>query len=42
MRVELMEDKAVVYFKADKIGSLLSTVDDFLMNAKIAEELCRK
>jgi hypothetical protein len=28
-----------VVFKADKIGTVLSTVDDYLMNAKIAEDM---
>jgi hypothetical protein len=31
-----------VVFKADKIGTMLSTVDDYLMNAKIAEDMAKK
>jgi len=30
-----------VHFKADKIPTLLQTVDDYLLNAKIAEEICK-
>lgn len=40
MRVECTGDRVVVYFEAERIGSLLLTVDDYLMNARIAEELC--
>ncbi len=31
-----------VVFKADKIGTMLSTVDDYLMNAKIADDMIKK
>ena len=32
------KDSATVMFTAEKIGTLLSSVDDYLMNAKIAED----
>jgi len=36
----LVEDNSfTVVFKADKIGTLLSSVDDYLMNAKIAGDV---
>lgn len=34
------DNSACVHFKADKIPTLLQTVDDYLLNAKIAEEIC--
>lgn len=33
------ETSATVTFSADKIGTLLSSVDDYLMNAKIAGDI---
>jgi len=34
------KDKSVVtYFEADSIGSLIASVDDYLMNAKIAQQI---
>lgn len=33
------DDSFTVVFKADKIGTLLSSVDDYLMNAKIAGDV---
>jgi hypothetical protein len=41
MRIEKQDGEVVVHFEVDKIGTLLSTVDDYLMNAKIAEDLCK-
>jgi len=35
-------DSATVTFSADKIGTMLSSVDDYLMNAKIAEDMLKK
>ncbi len=32
-------EKATVNFSADKIGTMLSSVDDYLMNAAIVEKL---
>lgn len=33
------DDSVTVHFKSDKIGSLIATVDDYLMNAKIASDM---
>ncbi len=40
MRTDVCDDVAVVHFSTEKITSLIATVDDFLMNAKIAEDVC--
>ncbi|MHB8101030.1 MAG: KEOPS complex subunit Pcc1 [Methanosarcina sp.] len=37
MESEIGDDKVAVRFYSEKIGSLLATVDDFLMNVKIGE-----
>ena len=37
MKSEISDSKISVYFQSEKIGSLIATVDDFLMNLKIAE-----
>lgn len=37
MESEIGDDKVAVRFHSEKIGSLLATVDDFLMNVKIGE-----
>jgi hypothetical protein len=39
MRLQLAEDWLSVEFCVEKMGTLLSTVDDLLMNMKIAEEI---
>ena len=39
MRNEVYEDVAIVHFSTGKITSLIATVDDFLMNMKIAEDV---
>jgi hypothetical protein len=39
MRLQFAKDYISLDFCADKIGTLLSTTDDFLMNLKIAEEM---
>ena len=39
MESEISDEKIVVQFYSKKIGSLLATVDDFLLNFKIGEEL---
>jgi hypothetical protein len=39
MKSEISDEKIVVQFYSKKIGSLLATVDDFLLNVKIGEEL---
>lgn len=38
MQMQAKEDQLCLQFSAEKIGTLLSTVDDLLMNLKIAEE----
>ncbi len=35
-------DSATVTFSADKVGTMLSSIDDYLMNAKIAEDMLKK
>ncbi len=35
-------DSATVTFSSDKVGTMLSSVDDYLMNAKIAEDMIKK
>lgn len=36
-------DKSVtITFSADKIGTILSSVDDYLMNAKVASDIISK
>lgn len=37
MESEIGNDKVTARFHSEKIGSLLATVDDFLMNVKIGE-----
>ncbi|MGP8320911.1 MAG: KEOPS complex subunit Pcc1 [Methanosarcinaceae archaeon] len=39
MRTDVCNDVAIVHFSTGKITSLIATVDDFLMNAKIAEDV---
>jgi len=37
IRTDVDKDSATITFSANKIGTMLSSVDDYLMNAKIAE-----
>ncbi|MDD3043524.1 MAG: KEOPS complex subunit Pcc1 [Methanosarcinaceae archaeon] len=37
MQTEITDEKVSVQFRSEKIGSLIATVDDFLMNVKIGE-----
>jgi hypothetical protein len=37
MESEIRNERVAVRFNSEKIGSLLATVDDFLMNLKIGE-----
>ncbi len=37
MESEISDESVAVRFHSEKIGSLLATVDDFLMNLKIGE-----
>ncbi len=39
IRTILKDDSATVLFDGEKIGTILSSVDDYLMNAKIAYEM---
>jgi len=39
MRTVVTDKSAVTYFEADKMGSLIASVDDYLMNAKIAQDI---
>jgi hypothetical protein len=41
MRTLVKDKSAVIYFEADKIGSLIASVDDYLMNAKIALDIVK-
>lgn len=42
MRTEISEGKAAISFSTEKITTLIATVDDLLMNARIAEEVLEK
>ncbi len=39
MRTEVSESSTKIYIETEKITSLIATLDDLLMNAKIAEEV---
>jgi hypothetical protein len=39
MRTVVKDKSAVTHFEADKIGSLIASVDDYLMNAKVARDI---
>jgi hypothetical protein len=39
METIIEENSATVIFKGDKVGTVLSSVDDYLMNAKIASDM---
>ncbi len=39
IRTEVDKDSEIVTFSADKIGTMLSSVDDYLMNANIVVKL---
>jgi hypothetical protein len=41
MRTVVTAKSAVTYFESDKIGSVLASVDDYLMNAKVAEDIVK-
>ncbi len=42
IRTEIDKDSIKVEFSAGKIGTMLSSVDDYLMNAKIACDMIEK
>lgn len=39
MRTVAKDTSAVTYFEAERIGSLIASVDDYLMNVKVAREI---
>ncbi|MCK4475926.1 MAG: hypothetical protein KAU16_04290 [Methanophagales archaeon] len=39
MNTVIKEKGAVTYFEAHKLGSLIASVDDYLMNAKVAQDM---
>jgi len=39
MKTEVSDFSAIIYIETEKITSLIATVDDLLMNVKIAEEV---
>ena len=39
MKTVVTERSAVTCFESEKIGSVIASVDDYLMNAKVAEEI---
>jgi hypothetical protein len=41
MSSQLTEGRLSMEFRVEKMGTLLSTLDDLLMNMKIAEEILR-
>jgi hypothetical protein len=41
MRTVVKAKSAVTYIEVDKMGSLIASVDDYLMNAKVAEDIVK-
>jgi hypothetical protein len=41
MRTVVTDKRVVTYLTADKIGSLIASVDDYLMNAKVAQDIVK-
>jgi hypothetical protein len=39
MTAAIVDKKAVIYIRSEKITSLITATDDLLMNARIAEEI---
>ncbi|MEL4305696.1 KEOPS complex subunit Pcc1 [Methanococcoides sp. LMO-2] len=39
METQIDEEKATITIQTEKISSMIATVDDLLMNAKIAEDI---
>lgn len=37
----ITDDSATILFEGEKVGTILSSVDDYLMNATIAEKVSR-
>lgn len=42
MNTEVAEGMATISFSTEKVTTLIATVDDLLMNARIAEEVLEK
>ncbi|MCS3923343.1 KEOPS complex subunit Pcc1 [Methanosalsum natronophilum] len=42
MSTTITKDNISMEIKTEKIGSLIATVDDYLINAKIAEDIVKK
>jgi len=42
MNVEVRDGEFEVEFSAEKVGTLLATVDDLIMNIKIAEDMLNR
>jgi tRNA threonylcarbamoyladenosine modification (KEOPS) complex Pcc1 subunit len=40
VKTEVMQGEIVTHISVDKLNSLIATVDDYLMNLKIADEIC--
>jgi len=41
MKTVVTEKSAVTCFESEKIGSVIASVDDYLMNAKVAEDIVK-
>lgn len=41
IRTEYTDESVTAYFESKKIGSLIATVDDYLMNARIAADIIK-
>lgn len=41
MKTIVEGDSVTVMFEGDKVGTILASVDDYLMNAKIASDMIR-
>lgn len=41
METVIKDDTVVTSITTDRLSSLISTIDDYLMNAKVAEDLCQ-
>jgi hypothetical protein len=39
MKTVVTAERVVTCFEADKLGSLIASVDDFLMNARVARDI---
>jgi len=42
IKTKFYEKSFEVSFSADNIGTILSSIDDYLMNAKISQEILKK